>query len=157
MNGRILVAALGGLVLLSACKSNLEAYTSAYQKLKEREESQLNARARTTMSVNVSTDSKDSTVLVRSEAFDLILGKPEELSDYSLVAQSFINRTNAKSYFDRMRSSGYPTLLIQNSDQLYRILIGSFATMEAAEAKKQTLLNAFPNLFVLKRVAAKQP
>jgi hypothetical protein len=151
MSKRIVLALLS-LVLLSACKSNLEAYTTAYQKLKDREEAQLHAKAKTTLSVKMDSLSQDSLMEYRSEELTLILGEEKNLSDFSLVAKTFINRTNARGFFGQMKSDGYPALLVQNQDQLYRIIVASYPTPEEAESRKQALLEVFPDAIIVTRL-----
>jgi hypothetical protein len=137
-------------VVFTACKSNQDAYNKTYQKLKEKEDAQVEAKAQTTMSVRMDTLVQD-TLKYRIEPFTLLLGKEQHLSTYSLVAKTFLNRTNAKGYYGRMIEDGYPALLIQNGDQLYRILVASFPTEEQALAKKEELRPVFPEVFVLAR------
>jgi hypothetical protein len=136
------------LVLFSACKSNQDAYNKTYQRLKEKEDLQVETKAQTTMSIHIDTLAQDS-LKYRVESFTLLLGKEQDLSSFSIVAKTFINRTNAKGYYARMAEKGYPALLIQNKDQLYRILIASFPTLEQALAKKEELRPTFPEVLVI--------
>lgn len=140
-----------GMIVLPACKSNLEAYNMAYQKLKDREEAQVNSRAKTTMSVRLDTASIDSTVVYRTENLTLLLGDVRNFKDYNVVARTFINRTNARGFYDQMKEDKYPALLVQNQDQLYRIIVASFDTPEQAESKKSELKVNFPDASVVFR------
>jgi hypothetical protein len=148
---KVIGCLLSGLVLFSACKSNLEAYNMAYQKLKDKEEAQVNARAKTTMSVRLDTATVDSTVVYKSENLTLLLGDEKKLFDYNLVAKTFINRTNARGYYEQMKEDKYPALLVQNQDQLYRIIVASFPTPESAEAKKTEWKSVFPEATIVFR------
>lgn len=148
---KYVVFMLLGLITLSACKSNLEAYNMAYQKLKDKEEAQVNARAKTTMSVRLDSATTDSTVVYKSENLTLLLGDERNFKDYNVVAKTFINRTNARGFFEQMKEDGYPALLVQNQDQLYRIVVASFATPEQAESKKAELKVKFPEASVVFR------
>jgi len=140
-----------GLMVLSACKSNLEAYNMAYQKLKEREEAQVNSRAKTTMSVQLDSLSKDSTAVYRTENLTLLLGNEKNFLDFNLVAKTFINRTNARGYYEQVKEEKYPALLVQNQDQLYRIIVASFLTPDQAEGKKADLMATFPEISIIVR------
>lgn len=140
-----------GLMVLPACKSNLEAYNMAYQKLKDREEAQVNARAKTTMSVRLDTATTDSTVVYKSENLTLLLGEERNFMDYNVVARTFINRTNARGFFEQMKEDRYPALLVQNQDQLYRIIVASFPKPEQAESKKAELKEKFPEVSIVFR------
>ncbi|HET9570007.1 MAG TPA: SPOR domain-containing protein [Bacteroidales bacterium] len=148
---KYVVIILLGIMVLPACKSNLEAYNIAYQKLKEKEVSQMNSRAKTTMEVHLDSLSNDSSVIYRTENLTLLLGKENLLMEYNVVAKTFINRTNARGYYDQMKEDGYPALLVQNQDQLYRIIIASFSTPELAEVKKAELKEKFPEINIVVR------
>jgi|WetSurMetagenome_2_1015567.scaffolds.fasta_scaffold68624_3 hypothetical protein len=155
MSKRI-VLFLMSLMLLSACKSNLEAYNAAYQKLKEREEAQMNARAKTTTSIKMDSLSKDSLLEYKSEVLTLILGNEKNLSDFNLVARTFINRTNARGFYEQMKFEKYPAVLVQNQDQLYRIIVASFSTLEKAESQKHVLKELFPDVLIVARSKSSQ-
>lgn len=148
---KIIVFILLGILVLPACKSNLEAYNMAYQKLKDKEEAQISSRAKTTMTVRLDTASIDSTVVYRTENLTLLLGDERAFKDYNVVARTFINRTNARGFYDMMKEDKYPALLVQNQDQLYRIIVASFDTPEQAESKKAELKGKFPDVSVVFR------
>lgn len=148
---KYVVIILLGLIVLPACKSNLEAYNMAYQKLKEREEAQVSSRARTTMTVHLDSLSNDSSAVYRTENLTLLLGNEKDFLDYNVVARTFINRTNARGYYGQMKEDGYPALLVQNQDQLYRIIVGSFPSPELAEGKKAELKVKFPEISIVFR------
>jgi hypothetical protein len=140
------------LFLLASCKSNQEAYNTTYQKLKEKEEAMMDAKAKTAMDVPKSATSKDSTNKYLSEKFNLILGDEQNISVYSIVTKSFINKTNAKSYFSRMEENGYPAALIQNEDLMFRIVVASFSTKIEAENKLKEINKDYPDAIILKRM-----
>lgn len=139
-----LLLVLLGAVALTSCKSNLEAYTSAFQKLKGREEAQKVEATKTEVEVAIDSTARDSTILYSMEDWKLILGKPENIALFNVVTGTFMNKTNAGSFYERMKSENFPAALVQNQDLLYRIVVASFATAEAAEQKKTELLSAFP-------------
>jgi hypothetical protein len=139
------------IMVLPACKSNLEAYNMAYQKLKDKEEAQVNSRAKTTMSVHLDSTSNDSTVVYKTENLTLLLGSDKNFLEYNVVAKTFINRTNARGYYEQMKEDGFPALLVQNQDQLYRIIVASFPTPELAEGKKAEWKVKFPEASIVFR------
>jgi SPOR domain len=148
---KYVVFILLGLILLPACKSNLEAYNMAYQKLKDKQEAQVNTRAKTTMTVRLDSLSKDSSAIYRTENLTLLLGNEKVFLDYNVVAKTFINRTNARGYYEQMKEDKYPALLVQNQDQLYRIIVASFPTPELAEGRKAELKEKFPEISIVFR------
>jgi len=148
---KYVVFILLGLILLPACKSNLEAYNMAYQKLKDKQEAQVNTRAKTTMTVHLDSLSKDSSTIYRTENLTLLLGNEKVFLDFNVVAKTFINRTNARGYYEQMKEDKYPALLVQNQDQLYRIIVASFPTPELAEGRKAELKEKFPEISIVFR------
>lgn len=150
---KFVVFILLGLMILPACKSNLEAYNRTYQRLKDKEEAKVNSRAKTTMTVHLDSlaASTDSTAVYRTENLTLLLGNEKLFQDYNLVAKTFINRTNARGYYEQMKEDKYPALLVQNQDQLYRIILASFPTPEQAEVKKAELTEKFPEISIVFR------
>lgn len=140
------------LVLLSGCKANQEAYNAAYRKLKEKEESLMDTKARAAMNVPEHAISKDSSFNYSSESFNLILGEDKNLSDFNIVARSFINRTNARGYYSQMLDDGYPAVLVQNEENMFRIIIGSSALKEEAEKKLTEIRKTHPEATIFFRI-----
>lgn len=137
------------LVVFLGCKSNPEAYSNTYRKLKEKEESQLDVNARTAMDVPQSPNSNETSTGYLYEKFNLVLGEKVNVSDYNIVARSFINRTNARGYLSQMVENGYPAVLVQNQDMLYRIVVAAFTTKEEAENKLKELRMIYQEAFIL--------
>lgn len=133
-----------------ACKSNPEAYQKAYQRIKEKEEAVMDAHAKAAMDVPKGRAKSDS--LFVSEKINLILGDELRFLDYSIVCKSFINRTNARGYFNRMLDEGYPALLVQNEDNLFRIIIGSYVSSAEALQALSEYRKTFPEAYVLQRL-----
>jgi len=137
------------IVAFVSCKSNPEAYSNTYRKLKEKEESQLDANARTAYDVPKSADSSDPSTGYLSEKLNLVLGETQNISDYNIVTRSFINRTNARGYFSQMVEYGYPAALVQNEELMFRIVIASFISKEDAENKLIEIKKDYPEAFIL--------
>jgi len=140
------------MVVFVGCKSNPEAYSNTYRKLKEKEESQFDANAKTAMDVPQSSNSNDTTTGYLSENFNLVLGEKINVSDFNIVARSFINRTNARGYFSQMEDNGYPAVLVQNEEMLFRIIIASFTSREDAENKLKEIKKIYPEAYILMKL-----
>ena len=140
------------IVLFTACKSNQEAYNATFRKFKEKEDAMVDSNAKTTMNVPKSALSKDSTSIYQSERFNLILGNELDLLDYNIVARSFINRTNARGFYGQMAEKGYKSVLVQNEDMMYRIIIASFSSKEEAETHLKEIKNTYPEAFIVQRI-----
>jgi cell division septation protein DedD len=140
-------------LLFSGCKSNQEAYNATYRKFKEmeKENSVIKSQARTPMDVPQEVMSKDSAYTHVSEAFTIIVGQEKNVSVYNIVAKSFINQTNAKGYHERILNDGYPAVLVQNENSMFRIIIAAFQSKEEAEKKLELLKKTFTTAWILAR------
>lgn len=140
------------LLFFAGCKSNQEVYNTTYRKLKDKEEAMIDAKAKTAMNVPKDTMSKDSTNKYLFEIFSLILGDEQNISAYNIVAKSFINKTNAKSFYSRMKENGYPAVLVQNEDRMFRIIIASFSTKAEAENNLKEINKYYPGATIVRRI-----
>jgi hypothetical protein len=113
------------LLLFSCCKSNEKAYNATYQKLKDKnEESLLAERAQTAETITDDVVKKNDPGVVKvHEVVTVVLGEDKNLSTYNIVIKSFINRTNARSLYNRMIEEGRNAVLVQNKDMMYRIVV----------------------------------
>ena len=136
------------LVLFTGCKSNQEAYNTTFRNLKEKEQA-MEANVKTAMDVPKSLTTNDSTNVFLTEKINLILGKVENLSDYNIVARSFINRTNARGFFTQMTDKGYKAVLVQNEEMMYRIIIASYISRDEAEKALKDIRMTYPEAYIL--------
>lgn len=115
------------LSLFACCKSNEKAYNVAFQNLKEKnEESLLTQRAQTAETISDDVVKKaDPGVVKVHETVTLVLGEQDHLSAYNIVIMSFINRTNARSLYNRMKEEGHKAVLVQNKDLLFRVIVNA--------------------------------
>lgn len=141
------------LLLFAGCKSNQEAYSLTYQRLKAKEEAQMDANARTAMDVPRTVDSNHSDSVYLTERLTVVLGEEKNVSAYNLVARSFINRTNARGYYSQVKEDGLDAVLVQNENSMYRIVIASFLTKEEAESE----LKRIKNVFTEAQIVVRQP
>jgi cell division protein FtsN len=136
------------LVLFTGCKSNQEAYNLAFRNLKDKEEA-MATNARTAMDVPKNTTTSDSAGVYQSEQFTLVMGRTENLSEYNIVARSFINRTNARGFYTQMADKGYNAALVQNEEMMYRIIIASYINKEEAEKNLKDIQATYPEAYIL--------
>ena len=137
--------------LFTACKSNLEAYNSAYQKIKEKKESIALEKAQTSLSVKLDNTKNDTVLTYWTDEFVLLLGKETYLSKYNIAAATFVNKTNATSFYKRMKDEGLPAALVQNQDLLYRIVVASSEKVEEAEVLKSKWVKLYPKAIIVIR------
>ncbi|MCK9311156.1 MAG: SPOR domain-containing protein [Bacteroidales bacterium] len=139
------------MVVLSGCKINQEAYNTAYQKLKDKEETIMNTKAKVAMDVPIDIMVNDTSLNYVYEHFNLILGKETDLSDFNVVARSFINRTNARGFYSQMQDKGYPAVLVQNEENMFRIIVGAASSKEDVEIELKNIKTAYPEAYILIR------
>jgi hypothetical protein len=140
------------MLLFACCKSNEKAYNVAYQNLKEKnEESLLAQRANTAETISDDVVKKAPGMVKVHETVTLILGKQEDLSTYNIVIKSFINRTNAKSLFDRMVDDGHKAVLVQNKESMFRIIISACKYEKDADNMLAEARKEWPEAWILVR------
>ncbi|MDP4277931.1 MAG: SPOR domain-containing protein, partial [Bacteroidota bacterium] len=81
----------------------------------------------------------------------ILEGKEKDLSVYNIVIKSFINRTNAYSLYSRMKDAGYPAVLAQNKDRMYRIIIESCKYQVDANRFLEEARKSWPDAWILVR------
>lgn len=140
-------------LLLFGCKSNKEMYNSVFQTMKEKSEKNVAENNKTAMNIpdNAFIQSKDTTDRIIAERVTIVLGDKSNLSDFNVVAGSFINRTNARSFYSRMKEDeNLPAVLVQNEDLMYRIIIASFKTEKEAIDNLAIRKKAYPQAWILR-------
>lgn len=141
------------LVLFACCKSNEKAYNAAYQRMKEKNEaSLLEERAQTAEIISDDVVKKKDPGMVKvHEVVTLMLGDEQHLSTYNIVIKSFINRTNARSLYQRMLEEGHNAVLVQNKDLMYRIVIDACKYEADAEKLLTAVRDKWPEAWILVR------
>lgn len=148
-----LIALLFLAIAGSSCKTHPEAFKLAHQTLRDKsEEKQLEQRSQTatTMSSTIEQQLNDTTRVQPAEEWTVILGKASNLNQYNVVAGSFINRTNARSFYARMQEDeGYPAVLIQNESLMYRIIVASYSDRDQALNSLSILRRQLPDAVII--------
>ena len=120
--------ALALLFTLGSCKSKESAYKSVYEKAQQRP---------TVEDVTPAPRPVETNVRVQKERVTTIEGSG--LKQWNVVIGSFINKTNASSLKERMQYQGYPAILVQNQQDMYRVIVSSFDDRASAVAARETL------------------
>ena len=115
------------LFTLGSCKSKESAYKSVYDKAQERP-----IEVAPVTNPVVTTEAR-----VQKEKVTTIEGYG--LKRYSVVVGSFINKTNASSLKEVMQDQGYQSILVQNQQDMYRVIVASFDDRASAVAARNTL------------------
>lgn len=139
-------------LMVASCKSNPEAFSLAYQKLKDKEGQMIDQKANVTHVVPVEITSKGDTILnFKTEKWTTLLANKLNASTYNVVVFSFINRTNARSFYNRMVEEKRPALLVQNQDNLYRIVLASSENADTIQTKLKLLSEEFRNSSIVQK------
>ena len=116
------------LFTLGSCKSKESAYKSVYERAQQRPI----VEEVTPAPVPIETE-----VRVQKEKVTTIEGSG--LKQWNVVIGSFINKTNASSLKERMQYQGYPAILVQNQQDMYRVIVSSFDDRASAVAARDQL------------------
>ena len=80
-------------------------------------------------------------VAVQQEAVTAIDGAG--IQQFSVVAGSFLNKTNATALKDRMANAGYQSFLAQNDRGMYRVIVATFSDLASAFAEREMFRSKF--------------
>ena len=118
------------LFTLGSCKSKESAYKSVYERAQQRQVEEV-------APVYKPTPTPSTNVAVKKEKITTIEGSG--LRRFSVVVGSFINKTNASSLKERMQDQGYRAILVQNEQDMYRVIVASFDDRASAAAARDKL------------------
>lgn len=148
MNKKILTFCTLALLLFTfgSCKPKQSEFKSAYEAAKEREmgseveiveEYETVSRPRP----NPTTNSSES---VRREKITPVSSSDASgLKAYSVVIASISMKPNADALKRKMEQAGYKTILVQNDQNMYRVIIASYDSKDQAVARRAEILNDF--------------
>ena len=66
------------------------------------------------------------------------------LKSYNVIVGSFRQRLNAQSLCERLRADGYPAVLAQNAQGMYRVVACSFDDRATAVQAREGLQAKYP-------------
>ncbi len=136
MNKKILLPILS-LIALVGCKTNENNYRQAYEIAQQKERAGLDS----TVYDKIRQEARPLTVDVNGESVRMMTqnvsvvpsyGDASQLKRYSVVANKFHQSFNAKAMMHRLQDNGYKAFLLQTSDPVYYVVVGSFDSKEEA-------------------------
>lgn len=150
---RFLIPLFAVLLLFSCCKSNEKAYQVAFEKMKEKDaELVKQEEADLLMDSSETLIKRTTTVNAKtSESVSVVVGDTKDLSKFNIVIKSFINRTNAKSLYDRMKEEGHKAVLVKNSKNEYRVVVASCKYEVDADRIANDYKEIWPDTWILVR------
>lgn len=142
--------ALSLLVAFGACKPKQSAYKSVYEAAKEREMTENNSNAaNTNTSVKPAYPAYTPNANVDNEPVRTEVITPVYASDasglraYSVVIASLSVKPNAEALKARMVQEGYNVILAQNTQGMYRVIVGSYNDKVSAVNEKSAIRNKY--------------
>lgn len=135
------------MVIMVGCKANYNATKEAYEKAKEA------AANRSTITESTPTDGAVTEVMPMVNNRPLAEERRESvrpvddarINAYAIVVSSFRQSTNARSLRDRLIADGYPAVVMQNADGMYRVIISSYVTLEEARREREKVVERYPH------------
>ncbi|MEA4918369.1 SPOR domain-containing protein [Proteiniphilum sp.] len=125
-----------------SCKPKQSAYKQVYEAAKEKEMQQTASQP--------STVAKDASPLapvevsVRKEKVEAVYpADAAGLKRYSVVIASLSVKLNAELLKGRMENDGYPVILAQNEQGMYRVIVASYDDKAQAAAKRDEVYRIY--------------
>lgn len=149
MNQKIAAFLLGTLFIVAfgSCKPKQSSYKSVYEAAKEREmdqEEEVAYEPAPRPTTNVNKPAANLNESVRKEKIKPVYdGDASGLKMYNVVIAAMGMKPNAESLKSRMEQAGYKTILAQNEQGMYRVIIASADSKEQAVARRGEILEAF--------------
>ena len=78
------------------------------------------------------------------EKINAVDGNDALLKSYNVIVGSFRQRLNAQSLCERLRADGYPAVLAQNAQGMYRVVACSFDDRATAVQAREGLQAKYP-------------
>lgn len=136
------LALVAVLVLGTSCKPKQSAYKQVYEAAKEKEMQQTASQPTTV--VKDASPLPPVEVSVRKERVEPVYATDAAgLKAFNVVVASLSVKLNAESLKTRMENEGYPVILAQNEQGMYRVIVASYDDRESAAAKREEIYRRY--------------
>ncbi len=142
--------ALCATLAVTSCKTQESEYKKQYEKAKAEAD---RAAAEANKPVEIISDApivvKETatttvtTPVVRQER--VTVQGNSTLKEFSVVVGAYSVQVNADAETTRLKTAGYPAFQVQNEQKLYRVVIGTFDTKEAAAVARDAFKAKYPD------------
>lgn len=147
MNKKIIfLLTLSTLMLLVSCKPKQSNYKSIYETAKEKEGRNeiIEEVSYTIEDEEENNNAENMNTAVRKETIKPVLDNEEsKIKKYSVVIAAMGMKPNAESLQERMQAAGYETVIVQNNQGMYRVIIAGSGTKEGAISERASILSQF--------------
>lgn len=126
----------------SSCKPKQSAYKSVYEAAKEREMQEASDESNTV--VKPAGTLSPVEVSVRKEKVEPVYHTDAAgLKSFNVVIASLSVKLNAESLKSRMENEGYPVILAQNEQGMYRVIVASYDDRASAANKRNEIYQKY--------------
>ncbi|MGL5318129.1 MAG: SPOR domain-containing protein [Bacteroidales bacterium] len=132
---------------MGSCKTNKNAYKAAYEKAKEKEVATENATVDNFEVVEVKRTQTTQAPVQVEKVTGVTASDVAGLKRWNIVVGSFKNKTNAEGLKSQMINAGYPALLAQNTQGMYRVIVASYDDRESAAMKRNDIRDKYAPRF----------
>ena len=133
---------------MASCKSSQSAYKAAYEKAQEKKIEEPVTTGTTpvvtTPSTTTTTTTNTAPIREQSEKINAVDGNDALLKSYNVIVGSVRQRLNAQSLCERLHADGYPAVLAQNAQGMYRVVACSFDDRATAVQAREGLQAKYP-------------
>lgn len=131
----------------TSCKTNQNAYKAAYEKAKEKEVVTTPTENETFEVVEVKRTQTTHAPVQVEKVTGVTESDVAGLKRWNIVVGSFKNKTNAEGLKAQMIEAGYPAILAQNAQGMYRVIVASFNDRESAAEKRNQIREKYAPRF----------
>lgn len=132
---------------MASCKTNQNAYKAAYEKAKEKEVVTTPTENETFEVVEVKRTQTTHAPVQVEKVTGVTESDVAGLKRWNIVVGSFKNKTNAEGLKAQMIEAGYPAILAQNAQGMYRVIVASFNDRESAAEKRNQIREKYAPRF----------
>lgn len=147
MNRKIvfLLAVVVAFISMMSCKPKQSNYKSTYEIAKENEKKdEVIEEVAYVVEEEDVVSSENMNTSVRKETITPVVDRDEsKIKKYSVVIASMGMKPNAESLQERLQDTGYETIIVQNSQGMYRVIIAGAVSKEGAINERSTILSEF--------------
>lgn len=122
---------------LGSCKSKQSAYKAAYESAKEQPAKSAYDEVEEAKVVTTPSAKPATSEIIQSEKVTVVdQSQAGYLKKYSVVVGSYLQGTNATARQKNFRDKGFDAILVKNEKGMYRVIVSSFDTKEAAQESR---------------------
>lgn len=126
-----------------SCKPKQSAYKSVYEAAKEREMQESTTAESNTVTKSAGTLSPVEVSVKKEKVTPVYHSDAAGLKSFNVVIASLSVKLNAESLKSRMEDEGYPVILAQNEQGMYRVIVASYDDKQSAVEKRNEIYQKY--------------